>query len=110
VPHPGEADRLICSARGCRREAAWSLRWNNPRLHRPERRKTWLACPDHRDRLADFLSLRGFLRETVPAAGPADGTNSPDSKDSPSSDESPDSAASPGSARITTPADAGGAV
>lgn len=83
MPDPGEADPLVCSARGCRREAAWSLRWNNPRLHRPERRKTWLACPDHRDALAEFLSLRGFLRETVLSADvgtrPADaaGTGAP---------------------------------
>lgn len=26
----------------------------------------WLACDDHRVSLADFLSMRGFLRETVP--------------------------------------------
>lgn len=59
---------MVCSARGCRARPQWALRWNNPRLHTPERRKTWLACPEHREHLADFLSLRGFLRETVPAA------------------------------------------
>ncbi len=58
---------LTCSARGCQSEAAWSLRWNNPRLHTPERRKTWLACDQHRDSLADFLRVRGFLREVEPA-------------------------------------------
>jgi hypothetical protein len=68
VPDPGEAPRLICSARGCRREAAWALLWNNPRLHTPQRRKTWLGCDEHRDTLGGFLTLRGFLRETVPAA------------------------------------------
>jgi hypothetical protein len=57
---------LVCSARGCRAAAAWGLRWNNPRLHPPERRKTWLACDAHRETLAGFLQLRGFLRETVP--------------------------------------------
>jgi hypothetical protein len=56
---------LICSAKGCRNAAAVELRWNNPKLHPPERRKVWLACPEHRDHLADFLSARGFLRETV---------------------------------------------
>jgi hypothetical protein len=66
VSESGDAGGRVCSARGCRREAAWGLRWNNPRLHRPERRKTWLACPDHRGYLAEFLSLRGFLHETVP--------------------------------------------
>ena len=57
--------QLTCSARGCRAEAAWGLRWNNPRLHPPERRKTWLACAEHRDELERFLGTRGFLREVV---------------------------------------------
>jgi hypothetical protein len=57
---------LVCSARGCRSNATWGLKWNNPKLHPPERRKTWLACDDHRDSLQAFLNLRGFLRETVP--------------------------------------------
>lgn len=57
-----------CSARGCRADAVWALRWNNPRLHPPERRKTWLACPEHRDSLGEFLGARGFLRETLPFA------------------------------------------
>jgi hypothetical protein len=72
---------LRCSARGCAEPAAWALRWNNPKLHTPDRRKTWLACENHRDSLSAFLSARGFLREVVPAsevapddvAGPADG-------------------------------------
>jgi hypothetical protein len=59
---------LVCSARGCRGTAQWALRWNNPRLHRPERRKTWLACPTHRDTLSEFPGVRGFLCESVPAA------------------------------------------
>ena len=63
---------LVCSARGCRGSAQWALRWNNPRLHQPERRKTWLACPTHRESLSDFLTVRGFLRETVPTAELAD--------------------------------------
>jgi hypothetical protein len=54
---------LVCSARGCRAPATWSLRWNNPRLHTPDRRKTWLACDEHRERLSEFLSVRGFLRD-----------------------------------------------
>jgi hypothetical protein len=56
----------ICSAKGCRQPAEFALRWNNPRLHGPERRKTWLACAEHRDQLAEFLQVRGFLRETEP--------------------------------------------
>jgi len=42
--------------------------WNNPKLHTPERRKVWLACEDHREHLAGFVSLRGFLIEVVPVA------------------------------------------
>ena len=56
----------ICSAKGCRAPAVWALRWNNPKLHEPERRKTWLACQDHRGSLGDFLEIRGFLREIAP--------------------------------------------
>jgi hypothetical protein len=43
----------------------WALHWNNPRLHPPERRKTWLACDTHRDDLERFLALRGFLRSVA---------------------------------------------
>ena len=56
-----------CSARGCQAEAAWSLLWNNPKLHTPERRKTWLACEEHRATLGEFLEVRGFLRAVEPA-------------------------------------------
>jgi hypothetical protein len=61
--------RLTCSARSCRATAAWALRWNNPKLHPPERRKTWLACERHRAELEAFLSTRGLLREVVAADG-----------------------------------------
>ena len=65
---------LTCSAKGCSAPAAWSLLWNNPRLHAAERRKSWLACEEHRSTLGDFLSARGFLRdvEPAPAAAPDD--------------------------------------
>jgi hypothetical protein len=66
------SEPLICSAKGCRAPAAWALRWNNPKLHPPERRKTWLACPEHRTSLGEFLDLRGFLREVVPARAGTD--------------------------------------
>jgi hypothetical protein len=59
----------ICSAKGCRAPATWSLLWNNPRLHTPDRRKSWLACDTHRSTLGDFLGARGFLRD-VEALGP----------------------------------------
>jgi hypothetical protein len=55
-----------CSARGCTADAAWALRWNNPKIHTPERRKVWLACDEHRSTLGDFLGARGFLKETRP--------------------------------------------
>jgi hypothetical protein len=56
---------MICSARGCRATAGFELRWNNPKLHPPERRKVWLACADHRETLSAFLDARGFLREVA---------------------------------------------
>lgn len=59
---------LVCSSRGCHANATWGLRWNNPALHTPDRRKVWLACDEHRERLSSFLTVRGFLRETVPVA------------------------------------------
>jgi hypothetical protein len=61
-----------CSRTGCRVPATWALRWNNPRLHTPDRRKTWLACDEHRAYLADFLDRRGFLRATEPFTPPED--------------------------------------
>jgi hypothetical protein len=63
---PGPAAEPICSAKDCRRPATWALRWNNPKIHTSDRRKTWLACDEHRDHLGGFLSARGFLRETEP--------------------------------------------
>ena len=66
-------DPLICSAKGCSAPAEFELRWNNPKLHTPERRKVWLACAAHRTTLGEFLGARGFLRETEPiVAGDAD--------------------------------------
>jgi hypothetical protein len=67
---------LTCSARGCAADAVWELRWNNPKLHTPDRRKSWLACEAHRATLADFLSARGFLREVEPLGSSAE--NRPD--------------------------------
>jgi hypothetical protein len=59
-----------CSAKGCREPAVHELHWNNPKLHTPDRRKTWLACDEHRPTLSDFLGVRGFLREVEPAPAP----------------------------------------
>lgn len=59
----------ICSRKGCREPASWTLVWNNPKLHEVDRRKTWLACDAHVDMLGAFLGARGFLREVEPYAG-----------------------------------------
>lgn len=56
---------LICSAKACRCPATWALRWNNPKVHDADRRKVWLACDEHEVTLRDFLSLRGFYRDSV---------------------------------------------
>ena len=58
----------LCSGRGCTSAAVWVLAWNNPKLHTPERRKTWLACEEHREHLSHFLEMRGFLKDVVPLA------------------------------------------
>ncbi|MEU6277284.1 hypothetical protein ABZ871_33530 [Streptomyces populi] len=55
----------VCSAKACRADAVWVLAWNNPKLHTPERRKTWLACEEHREHLSQFLGVRGFLKDVV---------------------------------------------
>jgi hypothetical protein len=57
---------LICSARGCRATASYAVIWNNPKIHPPEREKTWMACEEHRQSLADFLAARSFLRRVEP--------------------------------------------
>ncbi|MEV5599355.1 hypothetical protein [Streptomyces sp. NPDC052496] len=70
APIPGlfgdtASETPICSAKGCRAAAVWVLAWNNPKLHTPDRRKTWLACEEHREHLANFLDVRGFLKDVV---------------------------------------------
>jgi hypothetical protein len=57
-----------CSAKGCQAPAVYELRWNNPKLHTPERLKIWLACEDHSKSLSDFLAARKFLKEVAPHA------------------------------------------
>ncbi|MEU5210495.1 hypothetical protein [Streptomyces sp. NPDC020742] len=61
----GGESAVICSAKGCRAAAVWVLAWNNPKLHTPDRRKTWLACEEHREHLSQFLGVRGFLKDVV---------------------------------------------
>lgn len=65
----------VCSRKACRAQATWQLLWNNPKIHTPERRKTWLACAEHRGWLEDYLQTRGLWKEThpmpdTPATGP----------------------------------------
>ncbi|MGO2140648.1 MAG: hypothetical protein ACTH30_09545 [Leucobacter sp.] len=54
-----------CSRAGCRDEATWALRWRNPKIHTADRRKTWLACDEHREVLSAFLTDRSFPLEVV---------------------------------------------
>jgi hypothetical protein len=62
----------ICSAKGCQQPAVWALRWNNPKLHSPDRLKVWLACDEHRSSLSDFLGARSFLRDVIEHVDGAD--------------------------------------
>ncbi|MET8337433.1 hypothetical protein ABZV14_02905 [Streptosporangium canum] len=57
-----QVEPAVCSAKGCRAAASYAVIWNNPRIHPPEREKVWTACEEHRQSLADFLDVRGFLR------------------------------------------------
>jgi len=66
-----ELGELVCSARGCSQPATTDLRWNNVKIHTPERRKHWLACDEHTDSLSRFLSARSMLREVVPLGSDA---------------------------------------
>jgi hypothetical protein len=56
------SELVMCSAKGCRAAASYAVIWNNPKIHPPGREKTWVACEEHRQSLADFLDVRGFLR------------------------------------------------
>jgi hypothetical protein len=56
------------------------MSWNNPKLHPPQRRKTWLACEAHRESLSGFLSAREFLREVDRLSGTADARPSPEER------------------------------
>ena len=65
APEPSP-EELICSSKGCSNPARHRVVWNNPKIHTPDRRKTWLACDEHEPTLRDFLDRRGFYRETLP--------------------------------------------
>lgn len=55
-----------CSRKGCRQDAEYRLLWNNPKIHTPERRKTWLACAEHRQWLESYLKDRLLYKDTLP--------------------------------------------
>lgn len=59
-------ERLVCSRKGCREDAAYKLLWNNPKIHTPQRRKTWLACSSHRQWLENYLRERLLHKQTLP--------------------------------------------
>lgn len=71
TPGPTGVD-VICSAKGCRAAATQAVIWRNPKLHVEGRRKVWLACDDHREWLADFVGMRGFLIEVIPVGALTD--------------------------------------
>jgi len=59
-----DVDRT-CSRAGCRAPARWRIDWRNPRIHGPERRKTWVACDEHVEYLRSFLAARDFPLEVA---------------------------------------------
>ena len=61
-----ELEEVVCSAKGCRAAARHVLVWNNPKVHTPDREKTWVACDEHRGSLSEHLDVRGFLRRVDP--------------------------------------------
>jgi hypothetical protein len=66
----GKDEPPRCSAKGCRAAAVVDLQWRNPRLHDAARVKHWLACDEHADSLAGYLSARQFLLGRRPIAEP----------------------------------------
>lgn len=46
--------------------AGWAIVWNNPKLHTADREKVWVACGEHKQSLADYLSARSFLKRVEP--------------------------------------------
>lgn len=61
-------DTPICSAKGCREDAKWSVIWNNPKIHTPDREKVWVACDEHKGSLSEFLRIRSMFIRIDPLA------------------------------------------
>jgi len=57
---------IKCSRAGCIELAEFQIVWRNPKVHAEDRRKIWLACPEHRQYLVDYLAVRSFYLETLP--------------------------------------------
>ncbi|TQJ32286.1 hypothetical protein [Microbacterium sp. SLBN-146] len=62
----GDGVPVICSRVGCREDAHWRIDWRNPKIHSPERRKSWTACDEHVGYLREFLSARSFPLDVAP--------------------------------------------
>lgn len=52
-----------CSRAGCQLAASSLIYWRNPKVHSPDRRKTWAACSEHLEFLVDYLKARNFYLE-----------------------------------------------
>ncbi len=61
-----DSEQVRCSAKGCASPAVHVLVWNNPKVHTPDREKTWVACDVHRPTLGEHLDVRGFLIRVDP--------------------------------------------
>ncbi len=57
---PDESADRRCSRAGCAADATHAVNWRNPKIHAPDRVKTWLACDEHVGYLRDFLEARSF--------------------------------------------------
>lgn len=55
-----------CSRVSCTEAPSSAIAWRNPRIHPPERTKTWLACDTHTSFLRDFLAARDFPVTVTP--------------------------------------------
>lgn len=58
-------EQTRCSRAACTADAVWTVHWRNPRIHGPERVKTWLACDEHVEYLRDYLASRDFPVEVT---------------------------------------------
>jgi hypothetical protein len=62
--HQTNSSPIVCSRAGCQLDAVSKINWRNPKIHGPDRTKTWLACQDHLDYLINYLSSRDFYLDT----------------------------------------------